>query len=503
MDTTNQREGAGSGGSSAAYYINKFRDQCSPVNITVYERSSYVGGRSTTVNVYENPLEPVELGASIFVKVNRNLVDAVDEFGLKLTNDGGAESDDAPQVLGIWNGEEFVFTQSDEDNSWLNLAKIIWRYGFMNVYRNQALMKKTVGKFLKMYEKPYFPFQSLSQTAFDLGLTDFTTTTGSQLLKQNGVNPPFSTEIVQASTRVNYAQNLDQIHGLETMVCMAIEGQMSVKGGNWQIFDGMIRASKASLLLNTSVAEISLQDDGTYAVKATSALTESSTNLEDTYDSVIIAAPLQFSNITLTPTPPLFPSPIPYVTLHVTLFASPHLLSPTAFNLPASSLCPSVILTTLSSRDSPAIPFFSISTLRPISNPTHTPPRREYVYKIFSPAPVTSSFLASILDLPPPQSDSIASIPKDDISWHYIKIWHSYPYLPPRITFDDQQLDAAGTLWYTSGIEGFISTMETSSLMGMNVAKLVTDGWDHGKERNASQGVRTDKASEGGDARDL
>lgn len=499
METANKREGAGSGGSSAAYYINKFRDECMPVNITVYERSSYVGGRSTTVNVYDNPLEPVELGASIFVKVNRNLVDAVDEFGLSLTYDEGAEPDDAPQVLGIWNGEEFVFTQSDDGYSWLNLAKMIWKYGLMNVYRNQALMSKTVGTFLKMYEKPYFPFQSLSQTAFDLGLTNVTTTTGSQFLKENGVNPPFSTEIVQASTRVNYAQNLDQIHGLETMVCMAIEGQMSVKGGNWQIFDGMLKASKASVRLNTSVAEISLQEDGTYALKATSSLTGSSTNLVDTYDSVIIAAPLQFSNITITPSPPLLPSPIPYVTLHVTLFASPHLLSPTAFNLPVTSSCPTVILTTLSSHNSSFIPFFSISNLRSISNPTHTPPRREYVYKIFSPAPVTASFLANILGLHHTEKDSIASIPKEDISWQYTKIWHSYPYLHPRITFDDPQLDAAGRLWYTSGIEGFISTMETSSLMGMNVAKLVVDGWEGEK---GSQGVRADKAGGIGDGRD-
>lgn len=35
-------------------------------------------------------------------------------------------------------------------------------------------------------------------------------------------------------------------------------------------------------------------------------------------------------------------------------------------------------------------------------------------------------------------------------------------------------------LWYTSGIEGFISTMETSSLMGRNVARLIVDGWLEG-----------------------
>ena len=40
-------------------------------------------------------------------------------------------------------------------------------------------------------------------------------------------------------------------------------------------------------------------------------------------------------------------------------------------------------------------------------------------------------------------------------------------------------------MWYTSGIESFISTMETSSLMGMNVAKLVVDGWERESERGA------------------
>lgn len=448
-----------------------------------------MGGRSTTVDVYGDPTEPVELGASIFVKVNRNLVNAVDEFGLSVTSDDGAQPDDAPQVLGIWNGEEFVFTQNEDDYSWLNAAKIIWNYGFMTVYRNQALVKKTVGTFLKMYEKPYFPFRSLSQTAFDLGLTEITTATGSQLLEQNGIKPPFSTEIVQASTRVNYAQNLNQIHGLETMVCMSIDGQMSVKGGNWRMFDGMLKASRANVLLNTSVAEISLQEDATYSLKATSASHEpskSSSNDVDIYETVIIAAPLQFSNITLTPPPSLLPAPIPYVTLYVTLFTSPHLLSPLAFNLPATTPCPTIILTTLDPHNSPPPPFFSISTLRSVSNPQHTPPRRENLYKIFSPAPIPLSFLAHILALPHRANDPIST---NDISWQHTKTWHSYPYLHPRVTFDDPQLDKAGRLWYTSGIEPFISTMETSSLMGMNVARLVVDGWRDADDEARDEGV--------------
>ena len=40
------------------------------------------------------------------------------------------------------------------------------------------------------------------------------------------------------------------------------------------------------------------------------------------------------------------------------------------------------------------------------------------------------------------------------------------------------RLHKDGGLWYTSGIEAFISTMETSSLMGMNVARLIQREWE-------------------------
>lgn len=56
--------------------------------------------------------------------------------------------------------------------------------------------------------------------------------------------------------------------------------------------------------------------------------------------------------------------------------------------------------------------------------------------------------------------------------------WFSYPYVYPRVTFEDIILDKKQTLFYISGIESFISTMETSSLMGMNVAQLLIDSWD-------------------------
>lgn len=501
--------GAGSGGSSSAYYIKQFQSPCQRTKIVVYERASYIGGRSTTVNVYNDPSEPVELGASIFVKVNRNLVAAAKEFGLSTDNVGDERPKEDPKTLGVWDGQEFRFIQSQGAYGWWNLAKLLWQYGLAPV-RTQRLMKRTVGAFLKLYDEPYFPFRSLSQAAYDVGLTTVTSTRGDVFLDKNQIYPPFTTDIIQASTRVNYAQNLNQIHGLETMVCMATDGAMAVKGGNWQIFQGMLTAAEASLVLNTSVTEISRQENGSYVVHATSdrGSRKSQKSLMDQYDAVIIAAPLQFSNISFTPIPEHLPERISYVKLFVTLFASPHKLSPGAFNLSPGSSVPEVILTTLPkgqtvlSNDRGLNPpdqgfnnplgFFSVSTLRGVKNNATIPPRDEFVYKVFSPAALNSTFLSHLLGFRDPKS-TMASIPKNDISWLYEKSWDSYPYLPPRVTFDDPQLDT--NLWYTSGIESFISTMETSSLMGMNVARQIVDGWD--EQSDAARKPRNDKVTPG------
>lgn len=176
--------GAGAAGSSTAFHLQKFAALPGiRLNITVFERSSYVGGRSTTVNAYNSSLNPVELGASIFVEVNTILKNATQLFRLRPKE---SESEHE-EILGIWNGQEFVYTQKGD--SWWSLAKLFWKYG-LAPYRTQKLMKDTVGKFRRLYEYPFFPFRSLSDRASDLGLIPITSLTGEQLLAANNVGKP-------------------------------------------------------------------------------------------------------------------------------------------------------------------------------------------------------------------------------------------------------------------------------------------------------------------------
>ena len=187
------------------------------MNITVYESASHIGGRSTTVPVYDDPQNPAELGASIFVKVNKNLLNAAERFNLSTSDFESATAADGP-VLGIWNGQKFVLTQASGGGWWDN-ARLLWKYGLAPV-RTVALVKKVVGKFLRMYEAPHFPWPSLNQVIKDLELDTAVGVTGKQFLAANSIGDLFANEVIQASTRVNYAQNLPLIHGLEAMVCM-------------------------------------------------------------------------------------------------------------------------------------------------------------------------------------------------------------------------------------------------------------------------------------------
>lgn len=207
--------GAGAAGSTTASYLKKYAEESGiAINVTIFEKTDRIGGRTLTVNPFDDPSIRLELGASIFIEKNKILYDSLAEFNLsKRDPDEGADP-----TLGIWDGDDFVFTINQSDSYWWNAAKAILRYGFLAPRRTQKLMEEAIGRFLKMYEEPNFPFRTLNEAVFNLGLVHITSVTGEELLKEYKVDDLYAHDIVQASTRVNYASNLAAIHGLDTMV---------------------------------------------------------------------------------------------------------------------------------------------------------------------------------------------------------------------------------------------------------------------------------------------
>jgi prenylcysteine oxidase/farnesylcysteine lyase len=115
--------------------------------------------------------------------VNTILKNASREFGLSAKS----SRSDVEDIMGIWNGEKFVYTQADSDWKYWDIVKLFWKYG-LAPYKTQQLMRTVVGSFLKLYERPFFPFRSLSDRVEELGLQAVTSVTGEQYLTANGVS---------------------------------------------------------------------------------------------------------------------------------------------------------------------------------------------------------------------------------------------------------------------------------------------------------------------------
>ncbi|CAI0653138.1 unnamed protein product [Colletotrichum noveboracense] len=498
--------GAGAGGSAAAYYLQQYAEADGiEVNITVFEKTNHIGGRTLTVEAYDNPLEQVELGASIFIEANQILYNASRRFGLPLKEPESGSDD----FLGIWDGEQFVYTQDDSSWQWWNLAKLFWKYG-LAPYKAQKLVQSTVDTFLQLYEAPHFPFRSLTRRAFELDLLKATSVTGKEFLANNHIGELFSDHIIQAATRVNYASNLKYIHGLETMVSMAPEGAKQVIGGNWQIFDTMLQKTNATVNRNTTVTSMEVKTGPTsskYFITAKDSHADAGVEADQypvAFDNVVIATPWQYSDISVAED--LFQhkiDEIPYVKLHVTLFASPFRLSPEYFGMEPGSKAPDTVLTTLNPADEAKAGaegagkagFYSISTLRTATNPETL--KDEFIYKIFSPRQVTAEFLSQLLGVKVPETivskDKTEAV--DPISWYHPHVFHSYPIEYPRVTFQDPILRDG--LYYLSGMESFISCMETSALMGKNIAKLIAEDFAISTEAVKEEAVMIEKVEEG------
>ncbi|GMF04506.1 unnamed protein product [[Candida] boidinii] len=143
--------GAGAGGSSAAYYLQKYTNS-TIFDITIFEKNSYIGGRSTTIDFpidskYDDlniEKKKIELGASIFTEANEILTKAVSTFGLSMS---GGDDDDPDSTSGssfaVWNGKKIVYTFTQSSWSIWTAIKLLFRFG-ISIIKVENL-KDTVG----------------------------------------------------------------------------------------------------------------------------------------------------------------------------------------------------------------------------------------------------------------------------------------------------------------------------------------------------------------------
>jgi prenylcysteine oxidase/farnesylcysteine lyase len=237
---------------------------------------------STVVYPYDDlTYPPIEVGASIFVSVNRILMRAVEHFGLGLVPWKDDEGDDR---MGIWDGSAFLFITRG-GVGWWDRAKILWRYGFFGPKRTLeavAELTKTIGNvYNSTWMRQRGPWDRVEELNERLGFDVMTGKTAREYLVDDlQTGAKWADEMVEGSTRVNvsvgkaeveifrnadesqcgdqYAQDITDLHALVGMVSMAASGATSVLGGNRLIFQSFVEESKAVLKLNVEVRALCL-----------------------------------------------------------------------------------------------------------------------------------------------------------------------------------------------------------------------------------------------------
>ncbi|OAV94077.1 hypothetical protein PTTG_02883 [Puccinia triticina 1-1 BBBD Race 1] len=467
--------GGGPAGTSAGFFISRFANASgNAVQVHLFERSDYLGGRSNIIHPFDSSeYPPVEAGASIFVAANKHLHQAVRQFNLTLEP---FSTDGQGQDYAIWDGTEFAFESSGK--SWWDTIKLFWRYGRAPLQFN-ALQKRTIDQFQTLYSDQFVsrgPFADLKQWAVASGFDHLLSTTGSDyLINEEGVNVQAVNELAAIMARTNYGQDICVMHGFGAMVSMAGVDGTSVRGGNRQIFQQFAKQSGAQVHFDhqiTAITELEVSEQGrpqyvlSYHNHQSDRLRSrktSSSGDSQPFDAVIMAAPYDQAAVTvLTSEPPVQVPRQTFVHLHVTFIVT-NATAPSGelFNRPADEFMARSIYSTMMRNviGKGRRPLFnSLNYLRNLG-PKEGVIGDMYIVKMFSEAPLSTNTLAKLFGS------------QQNLLWTKRITWDAYPILAPLVPRSRYAPTKLGKrLYYVNGFESLISTMETQTLASWNIA---------------------------------
>ncbi|NWI65343.1 PCYOX oxidase, partial [Todus mexicanus] len=345
------------------------------------------------------------------------------------------------------------------------------------------------------YQTHDYAFSSNERLLHALGGNDFTrllNQTIDEAMQRAGFSHKFINEMVCPAMRVNYGQGVN-INAFVGAVSLAgVEsGLWAVKGGNKLVCSGLLHASKAEVIPGTVVSIepkmrpraagelgwLGRGGEGDGGRDKQGGLTQLSSPGEpaklyhvtyetpsgltgDTYDMVIIAAPLnrRMANITFKNfDPPVSEFPNPY---HQTVATLVHgrlnasffgYRDPSAFHF-------GVVLTT----ENPKLFINSLGVVSPVegAGAEGKLPSQSAVWKVFSKEVLTKEQLNLLFS----SYDSVK-----------VKPWLAYPrYSPPEKC---PPVILHEHIYYLNGIERAASAMEMSAIAAKNAALLAYHRW--------------------------
>ncbi|PPQ83366.1 hypothetical protein CVT24_001895 [Panaeolus cyanescens] len=412
--------GAGAGGSSSAFWLSKAMQQSTfktTINIDIYERFSYVGGRSLVINLPDiKPYPyrtPTELGAHLFGEQELHLMRASKEFALPLHN-----ATRSLHKFYIWNGGNLITIP----------LSLLDKLRFSLLKGSHCSLKTSVSEWAKdvltrIVSKDDSAVQDNS-TNLTHRLTTLLSFSLSDYLDQAGVPKSFANSLLKACDRVNTTDNL------QAMFASAFSRQQHrIIGGTSRIFEEFVTRSGASLFLNTEVTNIEHAVD-THLWKI------NTSKGAKAYDAVILAAPLYQSNISI---PERFYRQIPPVLhrkIHVTVIATrSSSISRQFLGFPSGAEDIRYLISPSEGR--PGQPAFSIMSYEREVSPG------VWIVKVISHSAISAEWLLGAFN--------------DNVNWVHRHIW-DVPVIAPTTGSHFLKLDEG--FYFLNAFESVISSME-------------------------------------------
>ena len=291
--------GSGVAGASTAHFLRESRPD---LRVIVFERDAVIGGRARTVDLGGRR---VDLGATAISTLNQYLLNFT--HGMKRTSDGG------PSTLVIYDGADFCF-QSSEGT--LPLAvHLTERYG-ADWLKIIPVVRQMASRLNRIYalQRRGVAFETPAALLAELGLYNLTQVSAYDYFRRVGLPSKFIYEFIDGASRDNYNQDgsLNALADLVSLAGAGLAGDVfELQEGTAQIPQRILQGTEVRL--NYRVEAVRLHPSQlNYAIV-------DAAGRETIVDALVVATPLEFTNISLPAD--VKTSPRPYQPTYVALAA--------------------------------------------------------------------------------------------------------------------------------------------------------------------------------------
>lgn len=447
--------GGGIGGTSASYFLHELFGP-NGVHIDLFEPNK-IGGRLAVTEINGRDYE---VGGAVIHPRNKYMVDFLKLLGLKKRKSRYSK-------LGLYNGREFVFTESDSEV--ITFAKLVWRYGY-----GAIKLHNYIGDMLDKFEKIYTlqangkSFSSVLDllNAMSPQFVEYMHVSTKDGFKEHGFSEKIIDELVSATLTVNYGQSTS-VHKFvgSVSVAGADGGLWAVHGGNSIVPQMLLERSQATLI-SARVTNITLRPETEDFVVGCLHVKDFTSSV---YDIVIIATPLtedRQTNIQFTNFPKSLTFPGVY---HRTVCTIVHgKLNLTYFGFKDKKDTIDEILSI-----SQSLLFSSAGRLNPVD---YKPSEGVFdVWKVFSQKPLTKLQLNTLF-----------------LEQKNVKVidWLAYPHYQTERRSDEFILHE--NLFYINAIEWAASAMEMSVIGAKNVGLLSYKAWTGKNETETVENMKVE-----------